>query len=168
MRTGLWPEPEPESVERKFNPWHDPEDGRFTFAGQGRYFGRGGSRDNASPLAARPKTTRPARAAKPAPSAARAQSERVAREVRERDAFKKLMLSQEGGRNDVYIDTTGNATVGIGHKVTTADGLRRGARITDAQKEAFWRADADRALRAARSQMRLVGITDDSFLLPLA
>lgn len=27
------------TVESKFNPWHDPEDGRFTFAGQGRYFG---------------------------------------------------------------------------------------------------------------------------------
>lgn len=26
------------SVETKFNPWHDPEDGRFTFAGHGRYF----------------------------------------------------------------------------------------------------------------------------------
>lgn len=24
--------------ETKFNPWHDPDDGRFTFAGQGRYF----------------------------------------------------------------------------------------------------------------------------------
>ena len=26
-----------EPVETKFNPWHDPEDGRFTFAGQGRH-----------------------------------------------------------------------------------------------------------------------------------
>ena len=28
-------------AEFKFNPWHDPDDGRFTFAGAGRYFGRG-------------------------------------------------------------------------------------------------------------------------------
>ncbi len=28
-------------VEVKFNPWHDPENGRFTFAGTGRYFARG-------------------------------------------------------------------------------------------------------------------------------
>lgn len=28
-------------VETKFNPWHDPENGRFTFAGRGRYFARG-------------------------------------------------------------------------------------------------------------------------------
>ena len=26
-------------LETKFNPWHDPENGRFTFAGQGRNFG---------------------------------------------------------------------------------------------------------------------------------
>lgn len=34
-------------IERKFNPWHDPEDGRFTFKDQGRYFpgGRGGARN---------------------------------------------------------------------------------------------------------------------------
>lgn len=29
-------------IEVKFNPWHDREDGRFTFAGQGNYFPRGG------------------------------------------------------------------------------------------------------------------------------
>lgn len=28
-------------AEFKFNPWHDPEDGRFTFAGRGKYYGRG-------------------------------------------------------------------------------------------------------------------------------
>ena len=34
----------PPPVEMKFNPWHDEEDGRFTFAGQGRYFPAGGTR----------------------------------------------------------------------------------------------------------------------------
>jgi hypothetical protein len=29
---------DPGTVEVKFNPWHDEQDGRFTFAGQGRYF----------------------------------------------------------------------------------------------------------------------------------
>lgn len=28
-------------AEFKFNPWHDPDDGRFTFAGSGRYFAPG-------------------------------------------------------------------------------------------------------------------------------
>jgi hypothetical protein len=32
-----------EELQVKFNPWHDPDDGRFTFAGQGRYYGRGDS-----------------------------------------------------------------------------------------------------------------------------
>ena len=35
---------DPDPVETKFNPWHDPEDGRFTFAGQGRRSGDGTSR----------------------------------------------------------------------------------------------------------------------------
>jgi hypothetical protein len=30
-------------IEVKFNPWHDEENGRFTFAGQGRYFGASGT-----------------------------------------------------------------------------------------------------------------------------
>lgn len=29
-------------IELKFNPWHDPDDGRFTFAGSGRHHGAGG------------------------------------------------------------------------------------------------------------------------------
>jgi LysM repeat protein len=33
---------EPDEVEVKFNPWHDEEDGRFTFAGQGRFYPAGG------------------------------------------------------------------------------------------------------------------------------
>ncbi len=31
----------PDPIETKFNPWHDPDDGRFTFAGQGNRFGGG-------------------------------------------------------------------------------------------------------------------------------
>lgn len=40
LRTGRRVEAAP--VEVKFNPWHDREDGRFTFVGQGNYFPRGG------------------------------------------------------------------------------------------------------------------------------
>ena len=49
LRTGRLPSAQaPDSVELKFNPWHDMEDGRFTFSGAGRYFGEGGAR-SASP-----------------------------------------------------------------------------------------------------------------------
>lgn len=43
LRTGRRvQEPVDSQIERKFNPWHDPRDGRFTFAGAGRYAGPGG------------------------------------------------------------------------------------------------------------------------------
>lgn len=33
-----------DGVELKFNPWHDPDDGRFTFAGSGHYHGVGAAK----------------------------------------------------------------------------------------------------------------------------
>ncbi len=39
LRTGRKVDGRP--LEVKFNPWHDPENGRFTFVGQGNYFSRG-------------------------------------------------------------------------------------------------------------------------------
>jgi hypothetical protein len=42
LRTGKMPSFEKgDAVECKFNPWHDPADGRFTFAGSGRRHGVG-------------------------------------------------------------------------------------------------------------------------------
>ncbi|MEG3125005.1 hypothetical protein [Sphingomonas sp. GB1N7] len=44
LRTGkLPPRPNPDGLEFKFNPWHDPADGKFTFAGSGRHYGAGGA-----------------------------------------------------------------------------------------------------------------------------
>lgn len=40
-------------AEFKFNPWHDPDNGRFTFAGTGRYFAHGGGGGAADGLSAR-------------------------------------------------------------------------------------------------------------------
>lgn len=44
LRTGQRLVGPSDEIEVKFNPWHDPEDGRFTFAGQGVYYGQGGAR----------------------------------------------------------------------------------------------------------------------------
>lgn len=45
LRTGRWPTVTiADDVEIKFNPWHDPADGRFTFSGAGRDYGRGGAK----------------------------------------------------------------------------------------------------------------------------
>jgi hypothetical protein len=44
LRTGrLRPAVSPDGIELKFNPWHDPADGRFTFAGAGRLYGTSGA-----------------------------------------------------------------------------------------------------------------------------
>lgn len=42
-----------EQTEHKFNPWHDPEDGRFTFVGQGRFYS-GGPRSSELPSRSAP------------------------------------------------------------------------------------------------------------------
>lgn len=58
LRTGRWPDRAVAAgIERKFNPWHDPEDGRFTFAGTGRHYGSGGQGRAAQP--ANPQRRRP-------------------------------------------------------------------------------------------------------------
>lgn len=41
LRTGRLPAASFDGFELKFNPWHDPADGRFTFAGAGRHYGAG-------------------------------------------------------------------------------------------------------------------------------
>ncbi len=44
LRTGQWPPVrDPDGLERKFNPWHDPANGRFTFSGAGHFYGAGGA-----------------------------------------------------------------------------------------------------------------------------
>ncbi|MBY0306825.1 MAG: DNA/RNA non-specific endonuclease [Sphingomonas sp.] len=55
LRTGRLSVPDSNGVERKFNPWHDLEDGRFTFVGGGRYFGRAGAGQGDRPARRVPK-----------------------------------------------------------------------------------------------------------------
>ncbi|WP_445190891.1 hypothetical protein ACT009_09710 [Sphingomonas sp. Tas61C01] len=44
LRTGRLPLViDPGGLELKYDHWHDPDDGRFTFAQSGRFFGAGGS-----------------------------------------------------------------------------------------------------------------------------
>lgn len=60
LRTGRWPDRgSAAAIERKFNPWHDPEDGRFTFAGTGRHYGSG--RQGRASRTANPPRLRPPR-----------------------------------------------------------------------------------------------------------
>jgi GH24 family phage-related lysozyme (muramidase) len=72
--------------------------------------------------------------------------------------------SEEGRRNDVYVDSVGHPTVGIGHKVRPEDDLRVGQRISDAQVDAFFRQDGGFALKKAREQAGEAGIDDPAFV----
>ena len=67
LRTGRWPTvTAADDVEVKFNPWHDPADGRFTFAGSGRAYGRsGGNGSSGGGMSGTGATPRPRSAAAP-------------------------------------------------------------------------------------------------------
>jgi LysM repeat protein len=47
LRTGQRLVGPSDEIEVKFNPWHDPEDGRFTFTGHGVYYGQNGKTGSA-------------------------------------------------------------------------------------------------------------------------
>lgn len=64
------------------------------------------------------------------------------------------LIAREGRRKDVYIDSRGFATVGIGHKVLPSDNLRVGDIISDAQIEALFQKDIAEAFAAAKSQAK--------------
>lgn len=85
-------------------------------------------------------------------------------------AFQRMMADprEEGRRNEVYRDSLGYPTVGIGHLVRPEDNLQVGQRITDAEVDAFFRRDAAPALRAAAEQAAEAGIEDPEFIRRLA
>lgn len=63
----------------------------------------------------------------------------------------------EGYRRDVYKDTRGILTVGIGHRVTASDNLNLGQMITDQQVQAFFAVDVNKAFEAAKNQAAELG-----------
>ncbi|MGZ5955868.1 MAG: glycoside hydrolase family protein [Caulobacteraceae bacterium] len=82
--------------------------------------------------------------------------------------FRAMMADAEGVRHQVYKDSRGVLTVGIGHKVLPGDGLRYGDTIAPERIEALFREDAAPALNAARSQASAIGISDAAFIPHLA
>jgi GH24 family phage-related lysozyme (muramidase) len=86
----------------------------------------------------------------------------------DRSGFETLMRAREGEVLNVYADTKGIPTCGIGHKVLPADNLELGDIITQAQCDAFFAVDGDAAWEAAVAQARQAGITDPAFLPWLA
>jgi GH24 family phage-related lysozyme (muramidase) len=86
----------------------------------------------------------------------------------DRSGFETLMRAREGEVLNVYADTKGIPTCGIGHKVLPADNLELGDIITQAQCDAFFAVDGDAAWEAAVAQADQAGITSAAFLPWLA
>ncbi len=80
---------------------------------------------------------------------------------------KEDLTMHEGRRNDVYYDTQGYLTVGIGHKVTSQDNLRAGQKISDAQIEDFFEQDVQKAFAAAKGQANELGKYDADLIAAL-
>jgi lysozyme len=49
----------------------------------------------------------------------------------DKEKLREQLITDEGYRNDVYLDSFGNLTVGIGHLVMPSDELKEGDTITD-------------------------------------
>ena len=79
-----------------------------------------------------------------------------------------ILQGREGRRNDVYLDSVGVLTTGIGHRVVSADGLSLGDTISDAQVDQFFANDAQAAYNAANGQAVTLGKSSDAnFLIAL-
>jgi lysozyme len=79
-----------------------------------------------------------------------------------------LLKDREGYRLDVYLDSRGLPTVGIGHLVVAADKLKVGDTIDDARAMALFKTDSADAVSAAKSQASKAGINDADFIVYLA
>lgn len=82
--------------------------------------------------------------------------------------LEEILKIREGIKLQVYRDSKGFPTVGIGHLVREADDLEPGDTITQEECDAFFREDAQGAMEAAKRQMAEAGITSPDFLPWLA
>jgi GH24 family phage-related lysozyme (muramidase) len=82
--------------------------------------------------------------------------------------LQQLLKKREGCRNDVYLDTLGRPTVGIGHLVNPTDKLKLGDLIDDARIAEFFRHDSRKAVAAAQAQAAKAKIKDKVFIVYLA
>ena len=73
--------------------------------------------------------------------------------------WRKELIGFEGYKNTVYLDTEGNPTAGIGHKLPA--GTKVGKAVTDAQIQEWYSQDTNRALEIAERTARAYGFSDD-------
>lgn len=83
------------------------------------------------------------------------------------DSVYDHMVEREGKRTTVYKDSLGKPTVGVGHLVTEADGLKVGDEVSEEKVREFYEKDIREAARAAQSQASDLGIDDEEFIKAL-
>lgn len=66
----------------------------------------------------------------------------------------------EGVRLRVYADSLGKLTVGVGHLVLPADGLKAGDTITQERCDALFEADTARAISDCQKYLGFIGFDD--------
>lgn len=77
------------------------------------------------------------------------------------------LKQREGYSRNVYRDSKGILTVGIGHKVVASDGLSLGDVISDNRVTALFAQDSKKSLEAAMQQTNVLGVTDIGFIAAL-
>lgn len=78
------------------------------------------------------------------------------------------LVEREGCRNQVYRDSLGKLTVGIGHLVVPEDKLTLGSYITDDRMLKLARKDMKRAIDAASKQAAQLGRKSEDFIVAIA
>jgi GH24 family phage-related lysozyme (muramidase) len=81
--------------------------------------------------------------------------------------IRKKMISEEGLKFEVYLDSLGFPTVGIGHLVKPEDNLKIGDKITINQINDFFKNDITWAINAAIEQSIEVGEFEKDFVIAL-
>ena len=78
--------------------------------------------------------------------------------------LQEFLESREGKRYDVYLDSVGKPTVGIGHLVLPEDKLKVGDRVTDEQINKWFDNDIKKALNKALAQCNELNINDEEII----
>lgn len=77
------------------------------------------------------------------------------------------MIKEEGIKREVYLDSLGKPTVGIGHLVRPEDNLKVGQVISQNHVEELFRQDVTKAIWAAIDQGEEVGEFEEDFITAL-
>ena len=78
--------------------------------------------------------------------------------------LQEFLESREGKRYEVYLDSVGKPTVGIGHLVLPEDKLKVGDRVTDEQINKWFDNDIKKALNKALAQCNELNIHDEEII----